>query len=108
MFVVFSNIILQKLKNDLDVLLAAGVEDAERFANDYLAPGTNGLMYSMNANWFNSGGAKPLGGFEISVIANAASVKEDNKSFLMDTGLYTNVQFKQGPKFTKRSIGFRT
>ena len=86
-----------KAQNDLDALLAAGVDDAERFANDYLAPGTNGLMHSMNANWFNSGAAKPLGGFEISIIANAATVKEDNKSFLMNTDLYTNVQFKQGP-----------
>lgn len=83
-------------QNDLDALLAAGVEDAERFANDYLAPGTNGLMHSMNANWFNSGESKPLGGFEISIIANAASVKDDGKSFLMNTDLYNNVRFKQG------------
>ncbi|WP_100614941.1 DUF6588 family protein [Confluentibacter citreus] len=86
-----------KAQNDLDVLLSAGVEDAQRFANDYLAPGTNGLMYSMNSNWFNTADAKPLGGFEISIIANAASVKNDHKSFLMNTDLYNNVQFVQGP-----------
>src|SRR5690606_39243525 len=86
-----------KAQNDLDVLLGAGVEDAQRFANDYLAPGTNGLMYSMNSNWFNTADAKPLGGFEISIIANAASVKRENKSFLMNTDLYNNVQFVQGP-----------
>lgn len=86
-----------KAQNNLDALLAAGVEDAQRFANDYLMPGTNGLMYSMNANWFNTADAKPLGGFEISVIANAASIKSENKSFLMDTNLYNNVQFVQGP-----------
>lgn len=86
-----------KAQNDLDALLAAGVEDAQRFANDYLAPGTNGLMHSMNANWFNTADAKPLGGFEISIIVNAASVKDDNKSFLMNTDLYNNVQFVQGP-----------
>lgn len=86
-----------KAQNDLDALLAAGVDDAQRFANDYLAPGTNGLMYSMNSNWFNTADAKPLGGFEISIIANAASVKNENKSFLMNTDLYNNVQFVQGP-----------
>src|SRR5690606_1206407 len=85
-----------KAQNDLDALLAAGTDDAQRFANDYLAPGTNGLMYSMNANWFNTGDAKPLGGFEISIIANAASVKKENKSFLMNTALYNNVEFVQG------------
>ncbi len=81
---------------DIDALLTAGVEDAQRFANDYLAPGTNGVMYSMNANWFNTADAKPLGGFEISVIANAAIIGNDNKSFLMDTSLYNNVQFVDG------------
>ena len=87
---------LSNAQNDLDVLLAAGVEDAERFANDYLAPGTNGLMYSMNANWFNTADVKPLGGFEISIIANAATIASKNKSFLMNTDLYSNVAFAQG------------
>jgi len=75
---------------DIDALLAAGVENAERFADDYLRPGTNGLMHSMNANWFNTADAKPLGGFEISVIASAASVKSEHKSFLMDIADYNN------------------
>jgi hypothetical protein len=88
--------ILSNAQSDLDALLAAGTDDAQRFANDYLAPGTNGLMYSMNANWFNTADAKPLGGFEISIIANAASVKDENKSFLMNTDLYNNVTFVQG------------
>ena len=86
-----------KAQNDIDVLLAAGVEDAQRFANDYLAPGTNGLMYSMNANWFNSAKVKPFGGFEISIIANAALVKDENKMFNLNTADYNNVQFVQGP-----------
>ncbi|WP_430467633.1 DUF6588 family protein [Winogradskyella ouciana] len=86
-----------KAQNDIDVLLAAGVEDAERFANDYLAPGTNGIMYSLNANWFNSAKVKPLGGFEISVIANASLVKDEDKMFSMNTADYNNVQFVQGP-----------
>ncbi|PKQ45333.1 DUF6588 family protein [Confluentibacter flavum] len=97
LLLLFIATISSKAQNDLDALLAAGVDDAQRFANDYLAPGTNGLMYSMNSNWFNSADAKPLGGFEISIIANAASVKNEHKSFLMNTDLYNNVQFVQGP-----------
>ena len=88
---------ISKAQNDIDVLLAAGVDDAERFANDYLAPGTNGLMHSMNANWFNSGKVKPLGGFEISVIVNAAMIKDEHKMFNLNTADYTNVQFVEGP-----------
>lgn len=84
-------------QNDIDVLLSAGVEDAQRFANDYLAPGTNGIMHSMNANWFNSAKAKPLGGFEISIIANAALVSDEDKMFSMNAADYNNVQFVSGP-----------
>jgi len=89
-FILLISVSISKAQNDIDALLAAGVDNAERFANDYLAPGTNGLMHSMNANWFNSGKAKPLGGFEISVIANAASVQDENKSFLMDINDYNS------------------
>lgn len=85
-----------KAQNDIDALLAAGVEDAQRFANDYLAPGTNGLMHSMNANWFNSGKAKPLGGFEISVIANASQIQDEHKIFNLNTADYNNISFAQG------------
>ncbi len=88
--------IVATAQNDLDVLLTAGVEDAQRFAKDYLAPGSNALMHSMNANWFNSAKAKPLGGFEISVIANASLVKDEHKTFNLNTSEYSNVQFAQG------------
>lgn len=98
LFVLLSIVtIISKAQSDIDVLLAAGVEDAQRFANDYLAPGTNGLIHSMNANWFNTADAKPLGGFEISVVVNAASVRNENKVFSLNTADYTNVQFVQGP-----------
>lgn len=85
-----------KAQSDLDVLLAAGKEDAQRFANDYLAPGTNGLMHSMNANWFNTADAKPLGGFEISIIANASLIKNEHKMFLMNISDYENIRFDDG------------
>lgn len=89
--------LMSSAQNDIDVLLSAGVEDAQRFTNDYLAPGTNGLMHSMNANWFNSAKVKPFGGFEISVVANAALVNDESKMFNMDTADYNNVQFVSGP-----------
>ena len=86
-----------KAQNDIGVFLAAGVEDANRFANDYFAPATKGLMHSMNANWFNTAKIKPLGGFEISVIANASTVNNDNKTFQLNTNNYNNIEFVQGP-----------
>ncbi|APY10529.1 hypothetical protein BWZ22_04415 [Seonamhaeicola sp. S2-3] len=83
-------ITLTSKAQDIDALLAAGVDNAELFANDYLKPATNGLMHSMNANWFNTADAKPLGGFEISIIANAAIVNNENKSFLMNISDYNS------------------
>ncbi|WP_235835818.1 DUF6588 family protein [Cognatitamlana onchidii] len=85
-----------QIDNSLDVLLSAGIEDAQRFASDYLKPGTNGLMHGMNANWFNSAKAKPLGAFEISIIGNYGPIKDEKKTFVMDTDLYNNVTFSQG------------
>jgi hypothetical protein len=89
--------ISSKSQNDFDVLLAAGIEDTQRFTNDYLMPGTNGMMHSMNANWFNTADAKPLGAFEISILANASLISEENKTFSMNTADYNNIQFVQGP-----------
>ena len=86
--------IVCKAQNDIDVFLAAGVDDAQRFANDYLAPGSNGLMHSMNANWFSSAKTKPLAGFEISVMVNAAMVKDEHKIFNLNIADYHNVQFE--------------
>ncbi|WP_242135464.1 DUF6588 family protein [Aestuariivivens marinum] len=93
---------------DIDGLFAAGVENAERFANDYLMPGTNGLMYSMNANWFNTADVKPLGGFEISIVANASISNNEHKIFLMDLDLYEtedfSVEFVDNPSERTRMV----
>ncbi|SHI71329.1 DUF6588 family protein, partial [Aquimarina spongiae] len=35
-------------------------------------------------------------GFEISIVANAAFVGDDNKSFVLDTSQYENLQFRDG------------
>jgi hypothetical protein len=94
LFILFSlaGYVIQS-QNDLDALLGAGVKNAERFANDYLKPGTNGIMHSMNANWFNTADAKPLGGFEISIITNASVIKNENKSFVMNIADYNSADY---------------
>ena len=89
-FMALAIITTSKAQNEIDALLAAGVKNAERFANDYLAPGTDGLMHSMNANWFNTADVKPLGGFEISIVANASTIKDDHQSFLMNIAEYNS------------------
>ncbi|MBD0832258.1 DUF6588 family protein [Aestuariibaculum sediminum] len=92
-FVIGLSAFTMKAQNDVDALLIAGAENAQRFTNDYLAPGTNGLMYSMNGNWFNTAHAKPLGGFEISLVMNASLVSDDDKSFLMNIEDYNSPDY---------------
>lgn len=79
-------------------VFAAGVADAERFSNDYFGPLTDGALYSISNGWYNSGKAKPLGGFEISIIGNMASFKnkDDKMSFVLNTADYENLQFDDG------------
>ncbi|NER10609.1 hypothetical protein SAMN06265375_102415 [Muriicola jejuensis] len=85
-------------QSNVNDLFAAGVEDAETFMNDYLAPVSEGAIYSIAGSWFNTGDAKPLGGFEISVIGNLTGFKnkEDKKTFVLNTADYQNLQFVDG------------
>jgi len=85
-------------QSNINDLLAAGLEDAERYTNDYLAPVSEGAMHSISNGWYNSGESKPLGGFEISIIGNVSSFKnkDDKKAFTLDTADYENLQFVDG------------
>ncbi len=91
-------VLATQAQSNVNDLFAAGVEDAETFMNDYLAPVSEGAIYSIAGSWFNTGDAKPLGGFEISVIGNLTGFKnkEDKKTFVLNTADYQNLQFVDG------------
>ena len=82
----------------IDDLLLAGIEDARQFTNDYLAPASEGIIYGVSGSWYNTADAKPLGGFEISLIGNLTFFqnKEDKKQFVLNTADYENLQFVNG------------
>ena len=84
---------------DLNDLFISGVADAERFANAYLAPVQEAGIYSISNGWYNTADAKPLGGFEISIIGNITGFKNknDKKSFLLDPNDYENLDFVNNP-----------
>ncbi|MER3373363.1 MAG: hypothetical protein RIM83_01855 [Allomuricauda sp.] len=84
---------------DLNDLFVAGVNDAERFANSYLAPVSEATMYSISNGWYNTADAKPLGGFEISIIGNMTGFKnkDDKKAFVLDPNDYENLDFVNNP-----------
>ncbi|MEO2052629.1 MAG: DUF6588 family protein [Allomuricauda sp.] len=84
---------------DLNDIFVSGVADAERFANAYLAPVSEASIFSISNGWYNSADAKPLGGFEISIVGNLTGFKnkDDKKAFLLDPADYENLDFVNNP-----------
>ena len=84
---------------DLNDLFISGLNDAERFANAYLAPVSEATIYSMSNGWYNTADAKPLGGFEVSIIGNITGFKNkgDKQAFILDPSEYENLDFVDNP-----------
>ncbi len=84
---------------DLNDLFISGLNDAERFANAYLNPIQEAGTYSISNGWYNTADAKPLGGFEISIIGNITGFKnkDDKKTFVLDPADYENLDFVDNP-----------
>lgn len=87
------------MAQDFNTLFIAGVNDAERFAKDYLAPISEASIYSISNGWYNTAEVKPLGGFEISIIGNLSGFKnkEHKKTFVLDPKDYENLDFVDNP-----------
>lgn len=85
-------------QSNLNDLLAAGLNDAERYTTAWLTPVTEAGVYSISNGWYNSADAKPLGGFEISIIGNITGFKNkgDKKAFTLNTADYENLTFVDG------------
>lgn len=96
-------------QSNINEILAAGLNDAEKFTTDYLSPTSEGIMYSLSSGWYNTADAKPLGGFEISIIGNMSNFKnkDDKKAFELNTADYENLQFTDGStsKLVSTSLG---
>lgn len=80
----------------LDDLLAAGIEDAQRFATGYTAAAAKALMYNTASGWMRSAEVKSPLKFEISVMGNVSFISSKHKTFLMNTADYNNLSFKDG------------
>ena len=88
---IFSAVNAQENINDL---LTAGIEDAQRFSADYIAPASEGLAFGINNGWFNNAKAPKKYGFEISLMGNVSFIKDEKKSFRMNVSDYNNIRFQ--------------
>lgn len=86
-------------QTSINSIFTAGVEDAERFATDYLAPFSESTVYGFSTGWYNTADAKPMGGFEISLVGAITShkSKEDKQSFVLNPSEYQNLNFVENP-----------
>ncbi|TLP77026.1 DUF6588 family protein [Maribacter sp. ACAM166] len=98
-FVFIGSCLNASAQSDFNNVFAAGVEDAERFTTDYLNPLSESVVYSISTGWYNTADAKPLGGFEISIIGNITGFKNksDKKTFILDPNDYENLDFEDNP-----------
>ncbi len=80
-------------QENIDELLAAGVNDAKRFSENYIKPANDGLAYGINVGWFNNAATPKRFGFELSLIGNASFIKDEQKTFNLNVAEYENIRF---------------
>jgi hypothetical protein len=99
-FFVFSLVQGINAQSGLNNIFAAGLEDARRFSDSYFDPLNESIVFTTSSGWYNSAKAKPLGGFEISVIGTVSGLngKNEKTQFTLNTGDYQNLQFASGPQ----------
>lgn len=83
-------------QENLNELLAAGINDSKRFAEHYIKPANDGLAYGINNNWSNSAKSQKKFGFTLSLVGNATFINDEDKQFIMNTDDYENIRFKDG------------
>ena len=94
-FIFIGSCLTATAQTEFNNVFAAGVNDAEQFTSDYMAPLSESVVYSLATGWYNTADAKPLGGFEISIIGNITGFKNksDKKAFILDPNDYENLDF---------------
>jgi len=93
-------------QNNLEDLLAAGIEDAQRYAAGYISPGTEGMIHNMANGWIQSAEVKSPLKFDISIIGNAAFISDEHKTFTVNTADYNNLRFRDGSTVKQVATAF--
>lgn len=93
-------------QNQLEDLLAAGIEDAQRFATGYISPAAEGLIVNLSNGWVQTANVKKPLKFEIQIIGNVTFVKEEKRSFTLNTNDYNNLYFSDGTTVKEVATAF--
>jgi hypothetical protein len=93
-------------QNNLEDLLAAGIEDAQRFASGYISPAAEGLVINLSNGWVQSAQVKKPLKFEVQIIGNLTFVSEEKRSFTLNTADYNNLFFRDGSTVKQVATAF--
>lgn len=93
-------------QDKLEDLIAAGLEDAQRFSTSYITPGGEALIHSMANGWIQSAKVKKPLRFDISLVGNVIFVKKEHQSFTLNTADYNNLKFRDGSMVKEVATAF--
>lgn len=81
-------------QTNIDQLMAGGLEDAEQFTKNYVAPASDALISNLSSGWFNTAKGKNFGKFEISIMGNGTLIDNGPKTFNLNTADYNYLHFQ--------------
>lgn len=93
-------------QENLEDLIAAGVEDAQRFATGYISPAAEGMIHNMANGWIQTAEVKKPLRFDISIVGNATFVKKEQQTFTLNTAEYNNLKFRDGSTVKEVATAF--
>ena len=93
---IFSFPSLLQAQDDLDVYLDAGVEDATKLTESYIAPLMKGFGYGINNGWYNTAKAHKTAGFDLTVTAHIVYAPKKSEFFTFKNSDYQNIQLASG------------
>lgn len=94
--IVFLSSLASVAQENLEDLLAAGIDDAQRFSAAYITPAAEGMIFNTANGWIQSAEVKGPFRFDISIVGNATFVKDKHRKFTLNTADYNNLRFRDG------------
>lgn len=83
-------------QTEIDQILEIGIENAQRFSQDYFASAGESLVNAVSNGWYNTAETKKLWHFEVGIVGNLSFIREEKQSFILDVRDYTDLTFANG------------
>ena len=81
---------------NFDSFLEAGLSDANKLLESYMAPAFEGFGYGINSGWYNTARPHQTLGFDLNISVNAAIVPSSSEFFTFNNNDYSNVRLSNG------------